>query len=49
MCIHFQLYEQYDDDDIGALDQEDIAGCVSTSSKLLDSVVEEFEEKTKEV
>ena len=43
------MFEQYDDDEIGALDQDDIGGCLTTSSKVLTSVMDEFEEKTKEM
>lgn len=40
-----KLYEQYDEEEIGALDQEDIGGNVTQQSKLLDSVMEEFEKE----
>jgi hypothetical protein len=36
-----QLYEQYGDTEIGALDHEDIDGC--QGSHVLDSILEEFE------
>uniref|UniRef100_X1ZD67 Protein LTV1 homolog n=1 Tax=Capitella teleta TaxID=283909 RepID=X1ZD67_CAPTE len=42
-----KLYEQYDDTEIGALDHEDIAGCMLTESALLNSMVEEFEDSKK--
>ena len=38
-----QLYQQYDDEDIGALDQDDIAGHVQSESQVLQNVLQEFE------
>ena len=43
MCL--QLYEQYDDSEIGALDHEDIDGCVQQGSHMLDTILEDFESK----
>lgn len=40
-----KVYEEYDDDEIGALDQEDIGGFVSQDSELLNNCLEEFEQK----
>ncbi|XP_041356797.1 protein LTV1 homolog isoform X2 [Gigantopelta aegis] len=44
-----KLFEQYDDGDIGALDQEDIEGRLNSNSVVLDSMVEEFEKQKKVV
>ena len=45
--VCFQLYEQYDDDEIGALDNEDIEGRVDANSELLNNVMEDFEKQQK--
>ena len=44
-----QMYEQYDDEEIGALDEDDIAGCVPQNSDLLNNALDEFEEQMKQV
>ena len=38
-----QIYEQYDEEEIGALDHEDISGHIPADSILLSSVLDEFE------
>ncbi|XP_070555780.1 LOW QUALITY PROTEIN: protein LTV1 homolog [Ptychodera flava] len=43
-----KVYEQYDDDEIGALDHEELAGNIHTDSDLLQSVLSEFERQQKE-
>jgi len=43
-----KLYEQYDDDEIGALDHEDLGGNIQPDSDLLSAVLNEFEKKQKE-
>ena len=43
------MYEQYDDEEIGALDEDDIAGCVPQNSDLLNNALDEFEEQMKRV
>ncbi|KAK3089237.1 hypothetical protein FSP39_002023 [Pinctada imbricata] len=40
-----KLYEQYDDSEIGALDQDDIDGSVQQGSHMLDSILEDFEKQ----
>ncbi|KAK2141617.1 hypothetical protein LSH36_1068g00008 [Paralvinella palmiformis] len=40
-----KLYEQYDDEEIGALDHEEISGCVKPDSQILANVIEEFEKQ----
>lgn len=44
----FQLYEEYDDSEIGALDQDEIEGSVQQGSTVLNSLIEEFEETQKQ-
>ncbi|XP_064649507.1 protein LTV1 homolog [Lineus longissimus] len=39
-----KVYEQYDDDEIGALDHEEIDGNIQPESKILTSLMEEFEQ-----
>jgi len=40
-CVGFQMFEEYDDNEIGALDCEEIEGFVpSTSERLLECVAE---------
>jgi len=43
MCVLLQLYEQYDDEEIGALDQDEIAGYVPPESEVLQQALQEFE------
>lgn len=45
----FQLFEEYDESEIGALDHEDIDGRVEPSSQILDSVLDEFEKEQAKV
>lgn len=40
-----KLYEEYDDAEIGALDQEDIDGTIQQGNTMLDALVEEFEKE----
>ncbi|KAH3696116.1 protein LTV1 homolog isoform X2 [Dreissena polymorpha] len=40
-----KLFAEYDDAEIGALDQEEIDGNLRSGSKVLDSILEEFERK----
>ena len=42
-CALLQLYEQYDDEEIGALDQDEIAGYVPPESEVLQQALQEFE------
>jgi protein LTV1 len=44
-----QFYEQYNDDEIGALDHEDIGGCVKSDSQVLTQAMEEFEKQQKQL
>ena len=41
--VSTQLYEEYDDEEIGALDHDDISGCVQQGSHLLNTALEDFE------
>ncbi|XP_077991122.1 protein LTV1 homolog isoform X2 [Glandiceps talaboti] len=43
-----KIYEQYDDDEIGALDHEEVAGNIQPDSDLLSAVLSEFEKKQRE-
>ena len=43
----FQIYEEYEDMEIGALDQDEIEGYVNDESLVLKQVLDEFEEKTR--
>ena len=45
VCLYLQLYEQYDEEEIGALDHEDIGGCLPENSKVLNNLLDEFEEQ----
>lgn len=40
-----QLYTAYDDDDIGALDHEDIDGKVSTGGPMMEYLLEQFDKQ----
>ncbi|XP_067120677.1 protein LTV1 homolog [Centruroides vittatus] len=42
-----KLYEQYDDDEIGTLDHEEICGYIQPDSKILTQLAEEYEKKKK--
>ncbi|XP_023223889.1 protein LTV1 homolog [Centruroides sculpturatus] len=42
-----KLYEQYDDDEIGTLDHEEICGYIQPNSKILTQLAEEYEKKKK--
>ncbi len=44
-----QIYEQYDDEEIGALDQDEIRGFAGADSQLLNNALEEFEQQMKQV
>lgn len=44
-----QLYEEYDDSEIGALDQDEIEGSLAQGSTVLNSLIDEFEEKQKQM
>jgi len=47
---HFEnLFAQYDDDQIGSLDTEDIEGFVKSGNLVLQSALQDFEKKTKRV
>lgn len=43
-----QLYEQYEDTEIGALDNEDVDGFVGQGSHMLDTILEDFEKQQEE-
>ncbi|KAL4236880.1 Protein ltv1 [Mactra antiquata] len=43
-----KLYEEYDDAEIGALDDDDIDGNMQQGNKVLDSIVEQFELQQKQ-
>lgn len=43
----FQLYEEYDDTEIGALDQDEIEGSLQQGSTMLNSLIDEFEKEQK--
>lgn len=43
--VWFQLYEQYEDTEIGALDNEDVDGYVGQGSHMLDTILEDFEKQ----
>ncbi|XP_045159962.1 protein LTV1 homolog [Mercenaria mercenaria] len=43
-----KLYEEYDDAEVGALDQEDIDGSIQQGSAVLDALMDEFEKTQKE-
>jgi len=45
--LYLQLYEGYDDSEIGALDQDDIEGCLQHGSTVLNSLIDEFEKTQK--
>ena len=40
-----QLYEEYQDYEIGALDHEEIDGTIQQGNKVLDAALEEFEQE----
>lgn len=42
------MYEEYDDAEVGALDQEDIDGTIQQGSAVLDALVDEFEKSQHE-
>ena len=42
------MYEEYDDNEIGALDEDEIEGAVDNSKELLNSVLEEYERDKKQ-
>ena len=44
-----QLYAEYDEDNIGALDHEEIMGSVQQGSELLNNILEDFEKTNKKV
>ncbi|XP_061168018.1 protein LTV1 homolog [Saccostrea echinata] len=43
-----KLYEQYEDTEIGALDNEDVDGYVEQGSHMLDTILEDFEKQQEE-
>ena len=47
VCVP-QMYEEYDDNEIGALDEDEIEGAVDNSKELLNSVLEEYERDKKQ-
>ena len=40
-----QLYAEYDDDEIGALDHEDIDGKVSTTGPMMEYLLDKFQQQ----
>ena len=42
-----QFYEQYDEDEIGALDNQDIGGVIKSDNLILTQAMEEFEKQQK--
>lgn len=44
-----QIYEAYDDDEIGALDDHDITGCITDTGTLLDSLVDDFQQQQQQM
>ncbi|EEC05826.1 conserved hypothetical protein [Ixodes scapularis] len=42
-----QLFEQYDDLELGALDGEEIEGCLQPDSEIMKQIVEEYQRKTR--
>lgn len=45
---HVQIMEEYDDDEIGALDQEEVSGIRSLNDPLLESIKNEIVDKEKD-
>ena len=43
----FQVFEQYEDEEIGALDHEEIEGALSEKNDLMEDILQEFEETQK--
>lgn len=48
VCLAFQIFEEYDEDCIGALDGEDIDGFLKSGDPLFESVIENFKTKQME-
>lgn len=42
------MYEQYEDTEIGALDNDDVDGYVAQGSHMLDTILEDFEKQQEE-
>jgi len=45
LLLPLQLFEGYDDSEIGALDSEDIDGSLQQGSTVLNAIMDEFDRK----
>jgi len=45
LLLSLQLFEGYDDSEIGALDSEDIDGSLQQGSTVLNAIMDEFDRK----
>lgn len=49
LCLFFQFYEQFDDDEVGALDNAELEGFIEPDSDRLEEIIKDyFRQKEKE-
>ena len=48
-CFCVQFYKQYDDTEIGALDHEEISGCIQDGDLLMQDALAQWEEARTDV
>lgn len=42
VCVRLQFYEQFDDDEIGALDNAELEGYIKPDSARLDEIIKDY-------